>query len=431
MDRCQGSLLEWKGKFGWISPDTPIEHPEARKHGGRVFLSGTDLGSVSEKSLIAGLRLSYNAYADGNGIGAGEVCLEEDDSETWHAPAHGAQPQGRGAPSPPGASWHVQRTIQKKPDAISPKGKTKGNGKWAAPASKLSAPKAKGGCKAPLAKSGTGPGFGGPNRSKTTHTGRCGSILWACSEMQGWRPAMEDAVVAQTAMDGPLESYALFGVFDGHGGAEVSRRVAQDLPGAIITAAQQATGESDIAQQSLEQALPVLDAKLREDGDGQVGMLQGMASGAPIVSDVKNAFGLMGSTAIVTLLEFDGAPAEGKPIRVVCANVGDSRAALCRGGEAVALSEDHKPDDPGERARIEGAGGFVAAVGPCQRVDGWGLNLSRASATSITRPGTTCLTISRRSWLCRTCVAKRSLKKTSSFSSAATAFLSSTALSLQ
>merc|ERR1711920_1119421 len=33
---------------------------------------------------------------------------------------------------------------------------------------------------------------------------------------------------------------------------------------------------------------------------------------------------------------------------------------------------------PVERARIEGAGGFVGQVGPCQRIDGWGLNLSRA-----------------------------------------------------
>merc|ERR1712113_350903 len=41
-------------------------------------------------------------------------------------------------------------------------------------------------------------------------------------------------------------------------------------------------------------------------------------------------------------------------------------------------SEDQKPDVPSERERIEKAGGFVAPVGPCQRIDGWGLNLSRA-----------------------------------------------------
>lgn len=63
---------------------------------------------------------------------------------------------------------------------------------------------------------------------------------------------------------------------------------------------------------------------------------------------------------------------------LVCANVGDSRALLARGRSAVSLSDDHKPELPKERARIEQAGGSVAQIGPCYRVDGWGLNLSRA-----------------------------------------------------
>jgi protein phosphatase 1G len=38
------------------------------------------------------------------------------------------------------------------------------------------------------------------------------------------------------------------------------------------------------------------------------------------------------------------------------ANAGDSRGVLCRGGEAVALSEDHKPAHETERNRILNAG---------------------------------------------------------------------------
>lgn len=45
---------------------------------------------------------------------------------------------------------------------------------------------------------------------------------------------------------------------------------------------------------------------------------------------------------------------------VWCANVGDSRALLCRDGKAVQLSLDHKPDRDDEAARIESAGGFVS-----------------------------------------------------------------------
>ncbi|KAK9804174.1 hypothetical protein WJX73_008581 [Symbiochloris irregularis] len=59
------------------------------------------------------------------------------------------------------------------------------------------------------------------------------------------------------------------------------------------------------------------------------------------------------------------------------ANAGDSRAVLCRGRNAVALSHDHKPAHEEERARIMAAGGFVSDIGGVVRVNG-NLNLSRA-----------------------------------------------------
>ena len=45
--------------------------------------------------------------------------------------------------------------------------------------------------------------------------------------------------------------------------------------------------------------------------------------------------------------------------QIICANSGDSRCVLARGATAVNMSEDHKPDNEGERKRIEAAGGFV------------------------------------------------------------------------
>mmetsp|Transcript_50767 Transcript_50767/g.146442 ORF Transcript_50767/g.146442 Transcript_50767/m.146442 type:complete len:449 (+) Transcript_50767:107-1453(+) len=72
---------------------------------------------------------------------------------------------------------------------------------------------------------------------------------------------------------------------------------------------------------------------------------------------------------------------------LVCANAGDSRAVLCRGGRSVALSRDHKPNDRSERRRIMAAGGTIKEIttsgrdgrsGRTQyRVNG-DLNLSRA-----------------------------------------------------
>jgi serine/threonine protein phosphatase PrpC len=40
-------------------------------------------------------------------------------------------------------------------------------------------------------------------------------------------------------------------------------------------------------------------------------------------------------------------------------NAGDSRAVLSVGGEAEALSYDHKPGNKGENSRIVAGGGFV------------------------------------------------------------------------
>ncbi|GMR40905.1 hypothetical protein PMAYCL1PPCAC_11100 [Pristionchus mayeri] len=62
------------------------------------------------------------------------------------------------------------------------------------------------------------------------------------------------------------------------------------------------------------------------------------------------------------------------PGKVIVANAGDSRAVLSRGGKAVDLSIDHKPEDQIEMDRITKAGGVVNEDG---RVNG-GLNLSRA-----------------------------------------------------
>jgi serine/threonine protein phosphatase PrpC len=64
------------------------------------------------------------------------------------------------------------------------------------------------------------------------------------------------------------------------------------------------------------------------------------------------------------------------PTEIICANSGDSRVVLGRssGNEMCCpLSEDHKPDNPEEKARIEATGGFVEE----NRVNG-SLALSRA-----------------------------------------------------
>lgn len=71
-----------------------------------------------------------------------------------------------------------------------------------------------------------------------------------------------------------------------------------------------------------------------------------------------------GTTAVVLLMTKD---------KYYVANIGDSRAVLCRSRQAIPLSTDHKPDNPSEHNRIQKAGGFVTEG----RVNGT-LSLSRS-----------------------------------------------------
>jgi serine/threonine protein phosphatase PrpC len=68
-------------------------------------------------------------------------------------------------------------------------------------------------------------------------------------------------------------------------------------------------------------------------------------------SEIAHAAGCTACSCIIT------------PTEIICGNSGDSRAVLAKkSGDkyiAINLSEDHKPDLPGEKLRIEKAGGFV------------------------------------------------------------------------
>lgn len=187
------------------------------------------------------------------------------------------------------------------------------------------------------------------------------NLSFCKSEVQGWRPQMEDAACVESFnkdQDGTLADWILFGMFDGHGGQAVSRRISSELADQIRLAVRGLYGHPcktdmtpDDIGKVLMRAYEKMDAHLRSS------------------ASVPSEFDFVGSTAICTMVS---------RTHIVCANVGDSRALISRGGRCISLSEDHKPELPIEKKRIEAAGGSVAQIGPCYRVDGWGLNLSRA-----------------------------------------------------
>lgn len=177
-------------------------------------------------------------------------------------------------------------------------------------------------------------------------------LRYWCAGMQGMRPYMEDRTCAFLQLPG-YEKVALFGTFDGHGGYEVSDLTASTFPRILAGL----LNEGLAPREALLEAFRVWDEDL----------LALHASASP------HPYDRTGSTAVVCLLLRE-------EMRMLCANCGDSRAVLAvsKGTfRAVELSTDQKPQNPGERARIEAAGGKVELWGPCWRIDK-GLNVSRS-----------------------------------------------------
>ncbi|KAJ8609843.1 hypothetical protein CTAYLR_008134 [Chrysophaeum taylorii] len=238
-----------------------------------------------------------------------------------------------------------------------------------------------------------------PVTTKETEEGTTASLRFGCSSMQGWRRTMEDAHILGAA----IEDGSLFGVFDGHGGAEVarfvSRRMAREIrwdwrsdPEAELKRVfhrmddllrdPRFAPEIDSlknAKDSAEQPQQEQRVSAKEALEIFQQMIQNNASRGDAAGDAPQRRRCelpdhplqAGCTAVVVVFD------EGSS-KLWCANAGDSRAVVCRDRAAVPLSFDHKPCAPGEQARITNAGGFVdECANGFFRVNG-NLNLSRS-----------------------------------------------------
>lgn len=74
-DRVTGTVLEWKGSFGWIKLTEPVEHPAASKHEGKVYIHKQDI--VGPTALAPGATVHFVLFSDTAGLGA-EQCSQLD-----------------------------------------------------------------------------------------------------------------------------------------------------------------------------------------------------------------------------------------------------------------------------------------------------------------------------------------------------------------
>ncbi|KAF3433655.1 hypothetical protein FNV43_RR24758 [Rhamnella rubrinervis] len=189
----------------------------------------------------------------------------------------------------------------------------------------------------------------------------------------GRRRDMEDAVSIHPCFcqlqGGSMASnrnFHFYGVFDGHGCSHVAFKCKDRLHEIV----KEELGVDKPVQwkETMEKCFERMDKEVQEWSDG------GEPSKCRCELQTPQC-DAVGSTAVVAVVA---------PNKIVVSNCGDSRAVLCRGGVAVPLSFDHKPDRPDELARIEAAGGRVIYWdGP--RVLGM-LAMSRAIGDSYLKP---------------------------------------------
>ncbi|XP_062522559.1 uncharacterized protein LOC134197288 isoform X2 [Corticium candelabrum] len=190
--------------------------------------------------------------------------------------------------------------------------------------------------------------------SKRTSEGICGvQCSYGVSRLQGKRPSMEDRTLILPMV---TSSMAVFGVFDGHDGAQA-------------------------AEFTIRKLTLVFEDLLSEVWSGPEELFK------RLMEEIDNKFCAVavskriysGTTALITVI----VQAENGDRRLVVSNVGDSRAFLCVQGKAKSVSICHKPEM--EVGRITDAGGWLCEeremtqLGECVtwRLNG-GLSLSRA-----------------------------------------------------
>lgn len=166
----------------------------------------------------------------------------------------------------------------------------------------------------------------------------------------------KNGITCASCSGAAADSLHFFAVFDGHGGFEAAKHCADRMHENLFDSWKKKIGVDGSKPKSPQ------NCTSRSDSGSA-----GFPPCSPTSQDIKNVFmdafiktddqfrsedvsALVGSTAVTVLV--------GQRYYLV-ANCGDSRAVLCRSGQAHPLTVDHKPEREDEMARVEKAGGQV------------------------------------------------------------------------
>ncbi|KAJ6794159.1 putative protein phosphatase 2C 47 [Iris pallida] len=188
----------------------------------------------------------------------------------------------------------------------------------------------------------------------------------------GPRRYMEDEHICIDDLSGHLGSLiccptpsAFYGLFDGHGGPDAAAYIKRHAMRFLFEyvdfpQASQADGVFlDSVERSVRKAFLLADLALADD--------------CTISSS-------SGTTALAALVF-------GRLLLV--ANAGDCRAVLCRKGEAVEMSQDHRPIYDAERQRVESSGGYIddgylnGVLSVSRALGDWDVKLPRGSPSPL------------------------------------------------
>ena len=201
------------------------------------------------------------------------------------------------------------------------------------------------------------------------------STLDLRSHTETWRGLKDQQEDRWTGPEDMGDMGQYFGIFDGHGGIFTSEYLARNMHKAILS---RKKGLSNFQNN---------EASVRRLVQDTFSLTDKELMKLPAYAKARD-----GSTALVVMISGSDQPVAGKPgnIRVMVANVGDSRAVMCRSGRGIRLSEDHKPNRGDEERRVKSAGGHVVCIGGIHRVTtaagaGAGVNLKEHQYLAVSR----------------------------------------------